>query len=444
MITTKEVVTGIGDEIRRASIRPQLGTISSCAACSVESVGPHSFVGELCGIFLDPASEPLTAEVVGFRDGRNILMPYGAVSGVKPGQEVMSYGHEAHVMVSNALLGRVVDGLGHPVDGADPISPATMIPVRSRAPSPMKRSRVQRALETGIRTIDGLLTTGVGQRVGIFAGSGVGKSTLLGMIANNVSADVNVVALIGERGRELRDFIDNYISDRRGDTVVVIAAADEPAIIRVQAAWTAVAISEYFRDQGKDVALYVDSLTRLAMAQREIGLAAAEPPTSRGYTPSVFALMPQLVERVGPGLEGGGSITGFFTVLVEGDDMNDPIADHARSILDGHIVLLRKHAQSGRYPAIDPLQSVSRVMPSVTTENHLGLAKQMISVVSDYEESKDLVEFGAYHAGSNEKIDRALELMPSILDFLTQNAKTASTLDETVTQMKKVIEGGVR
>jgi flagellum-specific ATP synthase len=428
--------------VRSAELRPHTGIVTSCGSFSAESVGPDTFMGEVCEIFTSRESEPLAAEVVGFRENRVVLMPYGSVEGIRPGSEVMATGLTPQVSVSDGLLGRVLDGLGRPIDGRSALECAAVVPVRARSPNPLLRARVIDPIETGVKAIDCLMTTGAGQRVGIFSGSGVGKSSLLGMIARHLDVDVNVVALIGERGRELRDFVETSLATRRESTVIIVATSDEPAIIRVRAAWTAVVIAEYFRDAGRRVGLYLDSLTRLAMAQREIGLAAGEPPTSRGYTPSVFSMLPQIVERVGPGVEGTGVITGFFTVLVEGDDLNDPIADHVRAILDGHIVLSRKLAQLGQYPAIDVLQSVSRVMPNVVDAPHRSLAGDCVSVLAQYEEARDMIEFGAYREGANAAVDRSVKLTPRIRDFLRQPSDASIPLRESLRQLGTLL--GVR
>ncbi|HXG24549.1 MAG TPA: FliI/YscN family ATPase, partial [Chthonomonadales bacterium] len=345
------------------------GRVVQVIGLVIESVGPPAMIGEICEIRSDRQRPPIPAEVVGFRENRVLLMPLGVMEGIKPGSEVVALRKTQHVPVGDDLLGRVLDGLGNPMDGHGPIRSQARYPVNASPPNAMSRTRITEPLGMGVRAIDGCLTIGKGQRVGIFAGSGVGKSTLLGMLARNSEADVNVVALTGERGREVRDFIEESLGKeglRR--SVVIVATSDQPALVRIKAALVATAIAEYFRDQDKDVILMMDSLTRLAMAQREIGLAIGEPPTTRGYTPSVFALLPRLLERAGTGPRG--SITGLYTVLVEGDDMNEPVADTARSILDGHIVLSRTLAQRNHYPAIDVLQSVSRIMPSVTTPEH--------------------------------------------------------------------------
>lgn len=425
--------------VRRAELRPHSGYVESCGSLSAEASGPESFMGEVCEIFASAEAAPLSAEVVGFRGNRVVLMPYGSVHGIRPGNAVMATGRAAHVKVSARLLGRTLDGLGRPLDGGTPLNDGMAVPLRARSPNPLLRSLVRTRLDTGVKALDALLTIGRGQRVGIFSGSGVGKSSLLGMIARNAAADVNVVALIGERGREVRDFLDASLEAHRRRSVVVVATADEPAIMRVRAAWTAVVIAEYFRDQGHHVGLYLDSLTRLAMAQREVGLAAGEPPTVRGYTPSVFSMLPHLMERVGPGVEGSGVVTGFFTVLVEGDDLNDPIADHVRAILDGHIVLSRKLAQTGQYPAIDVLRSISRVMPNVVDAAHRTLAEDAILLLAQYEEARDMIEFGAYREGVNPRVDRAVRLAPRVRDFLRQDMVASVPMDEALAQLRVLV-----
>lgn len=407
------------------------GRVVQVIGLVIESVGPPAMIGEICEIRSDRQRPPIPAEVVGFRENRVLLMPLGVMEGIKPGNEVVALRKTQLVPVGDDLLGRVLDGLGNPMDGRGPIRSQARYPVNASPPNAMTRTRITEPLGMGVRAIDGCLTIGKGQRVGIFAGSGVGKSTLLGMLARNSEADVNVVALTGERGREVRDFIEESLGEeglRR--SVVVVATSDQPALVRIKAALVATAIAEYFRDQDKDVILMMDSLTRLAMAQREIGLAIGEPPTTRGYTPSVFALLPRLLERAGNGPRG--SITGLYTVLVEGDDMNEPVADTARSILDGHIVLSRALAQQNHYPAIDVLQSVSRIMPSVTTPEHMTAAGELRSLLAVYAEAEDLINIGAYVSGSNPRIDRACRYMEAIRNFLRQRSEESTDFQQTV------------
>lgn len=407
------------------------GRVAQVIGLVIESVGPPAMIGEICEIRSDRQRPPIPAEVVGFQENRVLLMPLGVMEGIKPGSEVVALRKTQHVPVGDDLLGRVLDGLGNPLDGRGPIRSQARYPVNASPPNAMSRARITEPLGMGVRAIDGCLTIGKGQRVGIFAGSGVGKSTLLGMLARNSETDVNVVALTGERGREVRDFIEESLGEeglRR--SVVVVATSDQPALVRIKAALVATAIAEYFRDQGKDVILMMDSVTRLAMAQREIGLAIGEPPTTRGYTPSVFALLPRLLERAGNGPRG--SITGLYTVLVEGDDMNEPVADTARSILDGHIVLSRALAQQNHYPAIDVLQSVSRIMPSVTTPEHVAAAGELRSLLAAYAEAEDLINIGAYTSGSNPRIDRACRYIEAIRNFLRQRSEESTDFQQAV------------
>jgi flagellum-specific ATP synthase len=346
-------------------------------------------------------------------------MALGDAERISPGSEIVATGRPLSIMVGDVLLGRVIDGLGRPIDGKGPIEAREIRSIHGAPPNPLERQRIAEAIATGIRSIDALLTCGKGQRVGIFSGSGVGKSTLLGMIARDTSADVNVIALVGERGREVGEFIDRELgADGLRRSVVVVATSDKPALIRIKAAFMATAIAEYFRDRGLNVMLLMDSVTRLAMAQREVGLAIGEPPTTKGYTPSVFAMLPKLLERAGNAKRG--SITGLYTVLVEGDDMNEPVADAVRAILDGHIVLSRRLASAGHYPAIDILESVSRVMPAITTEVHRRAAQRLLDLAATYRENEDLINIGAYAKGSNPRIDEAIAMIQQIRAFLRQ------------------------
>lgn len=413
--------------VQRARLVRRLGQVVRLGGLSVDVEGLQADVGELCLIrphagqgATAQAGQPVLGEVVAVKGRQLTLMPYGLVDGLRAGCEVQATGGRPEISVGDGLLGRVVDGFGAPLDGRSAPVTSRWRPLRAPALNPMQRPRIERVLETGIRAIDGLLTLGQGQRVGIFAGSGVGKSTLLGMIARHVKADVNVIALIGERGREVREFIDNQLGQQGlARSVVVAAASDQPALARLRAAYAALAIAEHFRDQGKQVLLTMDSVTRFAMARREIGLAAGEPPTARGYTPSVFAELPALCERCGTA-PSGGSITALMTVLVEGDDLNEPISDTMRAILDGHIVLSRQLAQSGQYPAIDALHSASRVMPDITTAAHRALATHAVKQLSLLERNRQLVDIGAYETGSNPALDKALEEQPRLRDWLCQ------------------------
>lgn len=408
---------------------PVWGRVTRLVGLTVESQGPPAEVGEVC-LIQGHQGRLVQAEVVGFREAQLILMPIGDLTGVAPGSPVRSTGRPLAVRVGPELKGRVLDGLGQPIDGGGPITSSLCYPLHAQAPHPLKRQRIHEALALGIKVVDGLLTCGKGQRLGIFAGSGVGKSTLLGMMARNTAADLNVVALIGERGREVREFIEESLGEAGlARSVVVVATADQSPLVRVKGALTAMSIAEYFRDQGLDVLFMMDSVTRFAMAQREIGLASGEPPTTKGYTPSVFALLPKLLERAGAAERG--TITGLFTVLVDGDDMLDPIADAARSILDGHIVLSRALASRNHYPAVDVLASVSRVMGQVVPQDQVELAQAARQVLAVYREAEDLINVGAYVAGSNPAIDRARKLIQPLEEFLRQRVEESFALAET-------------
>lgn len=427
------------EAVRSCELVTRIGRINQISGLVVESTGPDVFLGELCEIHSTGGRHSVWAEVVGLKAGRVLLMPYGDLRGISLGGEVIATGRPVDVPVGEALLGRVVDAFGRPLDGGPAIRHAASYPLYAEPINPLARSRINQPLETGVRAIDALLTVGRGQRMGIFAGSGVGKSTLLGMIARNMKADVNVIALIGERGREVRDFIEDCLGqDGLARSVVVVATSDQPALVRSHAAFAATAIAEFFRDNGRDVVLTMDSVTRFATAQREIGLAVGEPPTSRGYTPTVFTVLPKLLERGGTALESG-SITAFYTVLVEGDDLNDPIADSVRSIVDGHIALSRDLANSGHYPAIDVLRSISRLMSDLSDERSRRLAQEVVGLLSTYERSKDLIEVGAYRAGSNPKLDRALKLLPELNDFLRQPADEKLSSGEGVRRLDEIV-----
>jgi len=380
------------------------------------------------------------AEVVGFKDKHVLLMPIGDMSGIGPGNLVVAADKDLEVGVGPALLGRVLDGLGRPIDDKGPLEIEQYYPVENTPPNPMTRPRIHQILPLGVKCIDGLLTVGKGQRMGIFAGSGVGKSTLMGMIARNTKADINVIALIGERGREVRDFLERDLGEEGlKRSVVVIATSDQPALIRLKGALVATAIAEYFRDCGKDVLLLMDSLTRFSMAQREIGLAVGEPPVTRGYTPSVYALMPKLLER--SGTSDRGSITGLYSVLVDGDDMNEPITDTARGILDGHIALSRQLAHRNHYPAVDVLASISRVMNDIVDDEHKKSANELRRNLAVYRDAEDLINVGAYVKGSNPAIDRSIALIQGINDFLTQGTTERFTYNETVELLHKAVQG---
>jgi flagellum-specific ATP synthase len=415
-------------EIRSRDLIRLNGKVREVIGVVIESLGPAMSIGETCLVNYRRTADPVLCEVVGFRDNKVLMMPLGELGGIRAGSEVVALGRPLEIVLSDALLGRVVNGIGKPMDGGGPIV-GTKAEIVNPPPDPLKRRRVDKPLGLGIRAIDGLLTVGKGQRVGIFAGSGVGKSTILGMIARNTAADVNVIALVGERGKEVRDFIERDLGEpglRR--SVVVVATSDQPALVRIKAAFVATRIAEYFRDQGLDVILMMDSVTRFAMAQREVGLAVGEPTTTRGYTPSVFAILPKLLERTGTAPTG--TITALYTVLVDGDDMNEPIADAVRSILDGHIVLSRILASANHYPAIDVLASVSRVMPDVADPVHLAAASAVRDMLASYREAEDLINIGAYVHGSNPKVDLALSKIESIRHYLRQGIHEQSTYDE--------------
>lgn len=411
-----------------------LGKVAKVVGLTIESIGPMAKLNDLCLIRSNSAAGVVKAEVVGFRDDRVLLMPYDNVEGVGLGSWVENTGAPLQVPVSEELLGLTLDGVGEPMNADSLGADCAHYSVEAAPPDPLSRKIIDEVLTLGVKAVDGLLTIGKGQRIGIFAGSGVGKSTLMGMFARNTKADINVIALIGERGREVREFIERDLGEegmRR--SVVVVATSDKPALIRKKAAQTATAIAEYFRDQGKDVLLMMDSLTRFSMAQREIGLASGEPPVSRGYPPSVYAQMPKLLERAGN--SDRGSITGLYTVLVDGDDFNEPITDTARGILDGHIVLSRQMAQKNHYPAIDILQSISRVMSSIITKEHKVAAEKMKQVLATYQEAEDLINIGAYKAGSNPDIDFAIDKIRAVNAFLQQQTDEKYTFEESLQQM---------
>lgn len=411
------------------------GRVTRVIGLTMESQGPGVSIGEVCYLRPPGAGKNILAEVVGFRDHRVLLMPLGLMEGIGPGCEVVAAGHALKVGVGRGLLGRVLDGLGRPIDGLGPVKVEKSYPASNSPPDPLQRRRITEPLGVGVRAIDGLITCGKGQRMGIFSGSGIGKSTLLGMIARNTSADVSVIGLVGERGREVRDFIEKDLGeDGLRRSVVVVATSDQPALLRIKAALVATAIAEYFRDEGMDVLLMMDSVTRFAMAQREVGLAIGEPPATRGYTPSVFALLPRLLERAGTSSRG--TITGFYTVLVDGDDLNEPITDAVRSILDGHVVLSRELAARNQYPAIDVLASVSRLMVDVADPRHLAAAGEFRSLLATYRDAEDLVNIGAYQRGSNPRIDRALEMIEPMRAFLQQGIYERADFDEVVAQLQ--------
>ena len=407
------------------------GKVTQVIGLVIESQGPTVSVGELCYISShNPDVPPIPAEVVGFREGYVMLMPVGEMQGIGPGCEVTAAQKMLNVKVGDELLGRVLDGLGNPIDGKGPILCKKEYSLQADPPHPLSRPRIHDSLYVGVRAIDGLITMGEGQRIGIMAGSGVGKSTLLSMIARNTEADISVIALVGERGREVRDFIERALGEEgMKRSVVVVATSDQPALVRIKGAMTATAIAEYFRDQGRKVILMMDSVTRFAMAQREVGLTIGEPPATRGYTPSVFAMLPRLLERAGTSATG--SITGIYTVLVDGDDMNEPIADAVRSILDGHIVLSRTIAAQNHFPAIDIMPSVSRVMNEVVSPEHLKAAQQMRQLMAVYRDAEDLIHIGAYVKGSSAKIDESIQKIDAINGFLCQGIFEVDSYEET-------------
>jgi FliI/YscN family ATPase len=421
---------------RTSGLRFQ-GRVVQVVGLSIEVEGLRLPLGDVCHLYPERASagaSRITAEVVGFRDDRLILMPFAETHGVRPGTAVFPSGRGFTVPVGEELLGRVIDGLARPIDRKGPLRTTRTARITDAPPSPLGRQPIRRPLATGVRAIDGLLTCGRGQRMGIFAGSGVGKSTLLGMIARNCEADVNIIALIGERGREVQEFIDHDLGPAGlARSVVIVSTSDQPALQRLKGAWVATAIAEWFRSRGSHATLMMDSVTRFAMAQREIGLTVGEPPVARGYPPSVFAMLPRLLERAGT--SDRGSITGLYTVLAEGDDMQDPIADSVRSILDGHIVLSRTLAQENHYPAIDILQSISRLFTTLSSPEHILASGIIRDALFAYQQARDLINIGAYVAGSNPQIDRALRLQPYIQSFLRQTPDTATELSESAARI---------
>ncbi len=415
------------------------GKVSKVVGLTIESTGPEAKINDTCEIILKNSDKHVLCEVVGFKDDHLLLMPYEDVGGVSIGDCVMASGESFGVPVGPDMLGHVLDGIGRPLDGSE-LKTEAFYNSEAMPPNPMERVMIDQVLPLGVKTVDALLTLGKGQRIGIFAGSGVGKSTLMGMFARNTKADINVIALIGERGREVREFIERDLGEEgQKRSVIVCATSDQPALIRKKAAKTATAIAEYFRDSGMDVLLMMDSLTRFSMAQREIGLASGEPPVSRGYPPSVYGEMPKLLERAGRTEKG--SITGIYTVLVDGDDMNEPIADTARGILDGHVVLSRKLAHKNHYPAIDVLQSISRVMSSIVTKEHKKAANTLKNVLATYNESEELINIGAYKAGSNPDIDYAIAKIGAVNGFLMQETDEKFTFEESVKLMEDIFNG---
>lgn len=412
----------------------RFGKINRVVGLLIESKGPASSVGDVCLIHLKNGRDKIKAEVVGFREENILLMPYTPVAQISPGCLVEATGKPLEIRVNEELLGQVCDSMGNPMEPMHFSQSFDMVPTNQSPPDPLKRPRITDPIELGIRSINGLLTVGKGQRVGIFSGSGVGKSTLMGMIARNTSADLNVIALIGERGREVKEFLEKDLGPKGMErSIIVVATSDQPALMRIKGAMTATAIAEYFRSRGKDVLLMMDSLTRVAMSQREIGLAVGEPPTTKGYPPSVFAMLPRLLERTGT--DENGSITAFYTVLVDGDDFDEPISDTARGILDGHIVLDRALAQKGQYPAVNLLKSVSRVMNEIVSPDHLKAASRFRALLSQYTESEDLINIGAYKQGSSAAIDEAIHFHQRMIEYLKQTEKQRVTLQESIDQL---------
>ena len=423
--------------INRTQTIKEVGKITEIIGLTIESDGPKSSVGDLCYIYANYDSEPIMAEVVGFKKDKILLMPLASQAGISPGALVINTGEPMKIGVGPQLIGRVLSGLGKPIDTLGDIQFNEFRSTMAEAINPLKRKRIAEPLSIGIRSVDGFATLGKGQRMGIFAGSGVGKSTTMGMMAKNTSADLNVIALIGERGREVKEFIEEILGvEGMKRSIVVAATSDQPSLVKIKAAFVATTIAEYFRDKGMDVLFMMDSVTRIAMAQREVGLAIGEPPATRGYTPSVYALMPKLMERAGTNEYG--TITGLYTVLVEGDDFNEPVSDTARSILDGHIVLSRSLAHKNHYPAVDVLQSLSRVMGDVVTPEHRKAAGTIRSLLASYTKNEDLINIGAYVSGSDRTCDTAIAMMDDINAFLKQTTDEKVTYEETIEQLMKL------
>jgi len=420
-----------------------VGRVTNIVGLVIEAHGPVSCLGTVCDIYTTRKNTTIAAEVSGFKDNRVLMMPLEEIHGIAPGCKVVARQQRAVLPVGPGMLGRVIDGLGNPIDGKGPIATECEYPIYATALNPLQRKRIRQPLDLGVRVINGLLTVGCGQRIGVFAGSGVGKSVLLGMIARKTKADVNVIALIGERGREVNEFIDKELGpEGLSRSVIVVATSDRLPLIRVRGAFIATAIAEYFRDQGRNVNLMMDSVTRFAMAQREIGLALGEPPTTKGYTPSVFTILPKLLERAGTSANNG-TITGLYTVLVEGDDSNEPIADAVRSILDGHINLSRDLAMQNHYPAIDVLGSISRVMVDVINDQHRQNANQLKEILATYRKAEDLINIGAYVSGSNVKIDHAIAMIDRINAYLRQDIEETVLFDDSIAQLDGLFETAV-
>ncbi|MBM7028357.1 flagellar protein export ATPase FliI [Bacillus velezensis] len=420
------------DSIETADPYKRYGKVKRVIGLMIESKGPESSIGDVCLIYpKGHAKKAIKAEVVGFQDENILLMPYLEAASIAPGSIVEATGESLRIKVGAGLIGQVVDAFGEPLDGRALPKGLSPVSTEQPPPNPMKRPPIREKMGVGVRSIDSLLTVGKGQRIGIFAGSGVGKSTLMGMIAKQTEADLNIIALVGERGREVREFIEKDLGEEGlKRSIVVVATSDQPALMRLKAAYTATAIAEYFRDKGRNVMFMMDSVTRVAMAQREIGLAAGEPPTTKGYTPSVFAILPRLLERTGANEQG--TITAFYTVLVDGDDMNEPIADTVRGILDGHIVLDRALANKGQFPAVNILKSISRVMSNISDTSHIEAANKFRDLLSTYQNSEDLINIGAYKRGSSREIDEAIQFYPQLIQFLKQGTEEPAQLEDSI------------
>jgi len=429
-----------GEAIQKTETIRRFGRVSQVVGLVIEGNGPAAAVGDACHISVAGRSQAIPAEVVGFREEKTLLMPLGDVRGIEPGCRIMPLGAPAQASVGKGLLGRILDGMGQPIDEKGPIDYEGEAPLHARPLNPVLRKRISQPVDVGVRAINALLTIGKGQRMAIFSGSGVGKSTLLGMMARHTTAEVNVIALIGERGREVREFLEKDLGEEgRKRSVVVVATSDRHPLLRMRGAYLATALAEYFRDQGKDVLFMMDSITRFAMASREVGLAVGEPPTAKGYTPSVFAQLPRLLERAGT-TSGPGSITGIYTVLVDGDDLMDPIADAIRSIADGHIVLSRDLANQNHYPAIDVLASISRVMGDIVPPEQIETRNKLLALLATYRRSEDLINIGAYVVGSNPNIDYAIKKIPEINSFLRQAVAEKVSHADALNQMKALFK----
>lgn len=430
------------DAVRQAELGRRYGRVLGIAGQGIEAQGPDVSIGEVCEVSLSQGGGKLLAEVVGLRPGRVILMPYGDLRGVAAGNRIDAGGQVPGIAVGAGLLGRVIDAFGVPIDGGPPLALPAVRSLHAPPINPLSRPRITQLLPTGVRAIDALLPLGRGQRMGIFAGSGVGKSTLLGMLARDVQSDINVIALIGERGREVREFVEKQLGPGGLQrSVVVVATSDQPALVRTRAAYAATAIAEHFREEGRQVLLMMDSITRFAMARREIGLAAGEPPTARGYTPSVFSDIPALCERCGT-TDSGGAITALYTVLVEGDDFNEPISDIVRATLDGHIMLSRELAHEGHFPAIDVLQSSSRLASELVARDEQALMLSVVELLATYQRNRQMVDMGAYRSGSNAAIDRAVALQPALIGVLRQSVQDSSTRKDALARLREALADG--